>query len=66
MEKINSILDSGVTTTIKLKKHIDIYILYWTAGVDRDKNIFFERDVYNRDESVLKALNKPVDFKKVN
>ena len=48
------------------KKHIDIYILYWTAGVDGDKNIFFERDVYNRDASVLKALNKPVVFKKVN
>ena len=66
MDKINSILDSGKTTTINLKKHIDIYILYWTAGVDKDKNIFFERDVYNRDASVLKALNKPVVFKKVN
>ena len=60
MDKINSVLESGKTTQINLKKHVDIYILYWTAGVDRDKNLYFERDVYNRDASVLKALNKPI------
>lgn len=66
MDKINSILESGKTTTVSLKKQIDIYILYWTAGVDMDKNIFFERDVYHRDASVLKALNDPVIFKPIN
>ena len=66
MDKINSILESGKTTQINLKKHVDIYILYWTAGVDRDKNLYFERDVYNRDASVLKALNKPIKSVLVN
>ena len=45
---------------------MDIYILYWTAGVDVDNNLYFERDVYQRDEAVLKALDKPVTFKSVN
>jgi len=66
MDKINQILDSGKTTQINLKKHEDIYILYWTAGVDADDNLYFERDVYNRDASVLIALDEPVIFKKID
>ncbi len=66
MEKINKILDSGKTTQINLKTPVDIYILYWTAGVDRDNNLYFERDVYNRDSAVLKALDTPIVFQKIN
>ena len=66
MDKINQIIDSGKTTQINLKTPVDIYILYWTAGVDRDNNLYFERDVYQRDAAVLKALDKPIVFKKIN
>ena len=66
MDKINQILDSGKTTQINLKEHVDIYILYWTAGVDRDDNLYFERDVYNRDAAVLDALDKPIVAKRLN
>lgn len=66
MDKINQIVDSGKTTQVNLKTPVDIYILYWTAGVDRDKNLYFERDVYNRDASVLKALEAPMVFQKIN
>jgi murein L,D-transpeptidase YcbB/YkuD len=66
MDKINQIVDSGKTTQVNLKTPVDIYILYWTAGVDRDKNLYFERDVYNRDASVLKALDAPMVFQKIN
>ena len=66
MDKINEVLDSGKTTQVNLKTPMDIYILYWTAGVDMDKNLYFERDVYQRDQAVLKALDKPVTFKSVN
>ena len=66
MDKINQILDSGKTTQVNLKTPVDIYILYWTAGVDRDNNLYFERDVYQRDAAVLKALDTPIVFKKLN
>jgi murein L,D-transpeptidase YcbB/YkuD len=61
-DTLDEILKSGKTTRVDLKNPIDIYILYWTAGVDTDKNIYFERDVYNRDPAVLKAINEPVKF----
>ncbi len=66
MDKINKILDSGKTTQVNLKKHEDIYILYWTAGVDKDDNLYFERDVYYRDAAVLEALDKPIVPERMN
>ncbi|MCF6170645.1 MAG: L,D-transpeptidase family protein [Bacteroidales bacterium] len=66
MEKINAVLKSGETTTVKLKNPIDIIILYWTAGADKQDRLYFNKDVYDRDMAVLKALDTPVHFKKID
>ena len=63
MDKINAILKSGETTTINLPKPINIYLIYMTAAVDQQNNLMFMKDVYKRDEAVLKALKKPYHFK---
>ena len=63
MDKINEILESGETTTINLPKPINIYIMYWTSRVDQENNLYFMKDVYKRDNAVIKALNKPYLFK---
>jgi len=60
MEKINEIIKTEKTTRITLPQPIDIVILYWTAGADKEARLFFNKDIYNRDEAVLKALNGPV------
>ena len=65
MERIKKILASGKTTRINLKQPEDILLLYWTAGAIGD-NIFFSRDIYNRDPAVLKELNKPVTYQSVS
>ena len=65
MNKINQVLASGKTTRVNLKKPIEILLLYWTAGADKQDKLYFNKDVYNRDSSVLKELNKPFEFKKV-
>ena len=64
MNKINEILDSGETTRINLKKPIEILLLYWTAGADKQDKLYFNKDVYDRDASVLEYLNKPYEFKR--
>jgi len=61
MERINKVLDSGKTTQVNLNKPIEILLLYWTAGADRQNRLYFDKDVYNRDPDVLKLLNKPLD-----
>jgi murein L,D-transpeptidase YcbB/YkuD len=60
MDKINEILESKKTTRINLPKPIDIIILYWTAGADKEHRLFFDKDVYGRDDAVIKALDGPV------
>lgn len=65
MDKINEVLDSGKLTNVRLPKPIDILILYWTAGADREDRIFFNEDIYSRDPAVLAELDEPWEFKKV-
>ncbi len=59
MEKINEVLASEKTTRVNLKHPIDIVLLYWTAGADREDKLYFNEDVYDRDAAVLKELDKP-------
>ena len=60
MDKINEILKSGKTTTVKLPEPINIYLVYLTAAVDHENTLYFMKDVYKRDAPVKKALKKPV------
>ncbi len=59
MKKINEVLVSGKTTRVNLKNPIDIVLLYWTAGADKQDKLYFNKDVYGRDAAVLKELDKP-------
>ena len=60
LERIEEVLATQETTTIDLEHPIDILILYWTAGADVEKRLYFYRDVYERDPAVLQALNQPL------
>ncbi len=57
-EKISKIIKGGKTTTVSLKEHIPVLIIYWTSGVDLDNNFYFKPDIYQRDGELIKALNK--------
>jgi murein L,D-transpeptidase YcbB/YkuD len=41
-----------------LKKKVPVYIGYFTAWVDRNGNLNFYDDVYQRDESLIKLLTE--------
>lgn len=58
-DKINEILKSGKTTTIKLPKPLNIYLVYLTAIADKENNLYFFKDVYKRDAAVARELEKP-------
>jgi murein L,D-transpeptidase YcbB/YkuD len=57
--KIHAVINAGKTRMVTLPKRIPVYILYLTATDDGDE-LQFRQDVYNRDEKLLKALNKPI------
>ena len=48
-KKINSILQKGKETHIKLKNNVPIYITYYTAWVDAKGTLNFREDIYKKD-----------------
>jgi len=55
--KLEAIVDSRKTQRINLSPRIPVVILYLTTGIDSDGNIMFYKDIYNRDQKILDALN---------
>jgi len=43
-------------SAVILKRKVPIYIQYFTSGVDQDKNVFYCKDIYNMDKTILKQL----------
>jgi murein L,D-transpeptidase YcbB/YkuD len=43
---------------VYLKTPVDVVVIYLTAWTDGNSRVQFRKDVYERDENVLKALNK--------
>jgi murein L,D-transpeptidase YcbB/YkuD len=58
MDSIQTVIDSAATMSVRLKKSIPIYLMYWTAGENINGEIFFVPDVYGRDERILRALGE--------
>jgi murein L,D-transpeptidase YcbB/YkuD len=57
-EKINEVIATRLTTRANLKEPLDILLLYWTCGIDKDGKLFFVPDIYDRDPAVLTELDK--------
>ncbi len=55
-QKIQEVLSQKKEKIVKLKKPLDVLLLYWTCGFMENKDIFFVNDVYNRDPKILKGL----------
>jgi murein L,D-transpeptidase YcbB/YkuD len=55
--RIEAMLGSGETTTIRLKQPLPVLLLYWTVDPDTSGDVRFYRDIYQRDAAVLKALD---------
>jgi murein L,D-transpeptidase YcbB/YkuD len=57
MTKIKEVIASGKTQTVLLKEAMPIHILYLTAWSENG-TVHFRQDVYQRDATLLKALNQ--------
>ena len=54
--RFDQILSTGKTTTVFLKQPLPIFLMYLTANV-QEGAVLFKPDLYNRDQSILDALN---------
>jgi murein L,D-transpeptidase YcbB/YkuD len=53
-------VDAGQTKTVFLPAKIPILIMYFTAVKTGQGELQFREDVYERDEAILKGLDRPV------
>ena len=56
---LEAALASGATRTLILARPLPVLVLYWTAATDLHGELQFYRDVYGRDEALLRALAEP-------
>ena len=64
-EKLVAAVNRKKNKIILLSDPIKIYILYWTAWVDKNGIINFRDDIYGRDRSLNIAFNEKTTFLKV-
>lgn len=57
-ERIHEAMNTGKEKYVTLKNTVPVFIVYFTAFIDRNGKINFRKDVYNRDERLKEMLFK--------
>ena len=60
---LEDVVNSRKTQRIRPSPKMPVVIVYLTASVNADGKVRFYKDIYNRDQKVLDALNGPVVIK---
>jgi murein L,D-transpeptidase YcbB/YkuD len=53
----------GETRTVKLPEPVPVIVMYWTVDADADGSVYFQKDLYERDPAVLRALDADFSFR---
>lgn len=61
-EKIQAQIDSGKQKIITLKQPVPVLVTYLTAWVNKDGAVNFRRDVYRRDDRLMEAMYRDMDY----
>lgn len=57
-KKVDATLASQKTETVFLSKPMTVALMYFTAGVDDDGTVHFEKDIYERDQRIIDGLQE--------
>lgn len=55
-DKIKSAMNAGKERFVGLKEKVPVFIAYFTAFVDREGEINFRKDIYNRDDRLAEMI----------
>lgn len=53
---ISNLIKNKINHEINLSEPIDIYIRYLTCETDEDLNLYFYKDIYNKDSKIIQSL----------
>lgn len=57
-EKINAAMNAGKERSVTLNEGVPVFIVYFTAFVDRDGKVNFRNDIYGRDDRLAEMMMK--------
>ncbi len=63
--KIRTAMQQNREQTVGLKTPVDVIVLYLTAWTDENGHVQFRKDIYQRDATVLNALNQKPEAEKI-
>jgi murein L,D-transpeptidase YcbB/YkuD len=63
-DEIMKVIESKKTQRVNLPEPVPVMLLYWTFEVDDDGRFKFKKDLYKRDQAILKGLNGGFKFRK--
>jgi murein L,D-transpeptidase YcbB/YkuD len=56
--EIDSRIDSGESTTVRLKRKLPVHLVYFTAWPNDEGRIVYYDDIYSRDARMEKAYSE--------
>ncbi|SEM04840.1 L,D-transpeptidase family protein [Halomonas daqiaonensis] len=57
---IRALVAEGETRNVPLESHVPVILHYWTAHVGEEGELSFRPDIYDRDDELLEALDRPL------
>ncbi|TDO00090.1 L,D-transpeptidase family protein [Halomonas ventosae] len=59
---IRALVAKGETRNVPLERHVPVILHYWTARVGEEGELAFRPDIYDRDDELLDALDRPLTW----
>ncbi|WP_240454145.1 L,D-transpeptidase family protein [Halomonas sp. NO4] len=57
---VRALIASGETRNVPLARHMPVILHYWTVHPGEDGMLAFRPDIYDRDDALLRALDRPL------
>lgn len=59
--ELDQLMQPGPTTTVILSSQVPVYVVYFTAFVDPAGDVVFRRDIYDRDEAIVRRISQATE-----
>ncbi|WP_249322271.1 L,D-transpeptidase family protein [Halomonas sp. PGE1] len=59
-QDIGALIEAGQTRNVSLARRMPVILHYWTVHPGEEGQLVFRPDIYERDDALLRALNRPL------
>lgn len=59
-QNVRALIEAGQTRNVSLARRMPVILHYWTVHPDENGQLVFRPDIYERDDALLRALDRPL------